>query len=46
MRDWRAARELGNAELEHILIESLGYLPNEDELKRIAISEGADRDAT
>lgn len=46
VRDWRAARELGNAELEHILIESLGYLPNEDELKRIAISEGADRDAT
>ena len=45
-RDWRTARELSDAELERVLIESLGSLPDHDELKRIATTEGADRDAT
>ena len=45
-RDWRTACELSNAELERILIESLGYLPDGDELERIATTGGADRDAT
>jgi hypothetical protein len=45
-RDWRTAGELSNAELQRILIEALGYLPDDDELKRIATTEGADHDAT
>ena len=45
-RDWRTARELSGAELERILIESLGYLPDDDELERIATTEGAGHDAT
>ena len=45
-RDWRTARELSNAELERILIESLGYQPDDDELERIATTEGAGHDAT
>ena len=45
-RDWRTARELSNAELERILIESLGFLPDDDELKRIATTEEAGHDAT
>ena len=40
-RDWRSAREVSNADLQRILIELLGYLPDDDELKRIATSEGA-----
>lgn len=44
-RDWRSARELSNAELQRILIESLGYMPDEDQLGRIDQQERAGHDA-
>ena len=44
-RDWRAARELSDAELERILFESLGYLPDDDELMRIVTAGGSNSDA-
>ena len=43
--NWRTARELCVAELERILIGSLGYLPDFDELTRIITKVGADFDA-
>ena len=44
-REWRTARELSNAELQRMLIESLGYLPDDDELGRIVREERGDYDA-
>ena len=40
--DWRTARELSDTELERTLIESLGYLPDVDELTRIITKAGAE----
>lgn len=40
--DWRAARELSDEELERVLVESLGYLPDYEELERIASEQGAE----
>ena len=40
-RDWRTARELSDEALERVLVESLGYLPDDEELQRIAIEGGA-----
>ena len=42
--DWRTARELSDEELERAIVESLGYLPDDEELQRIASEKGAEHD--
>ena len=42
--DWRAARELSDEELTNIIVDSLGYLPDGEELERIASEKGAEHD--
>ena len=44
-RDWRTAHELSDEELERVLVESLGYLPDDKDLPRIATKGRADHGA-